>query len=161
MLLLYSLATIALILSAIQDRKKTIKSLKTAWKVFIKILPLLLVSISLVSIILYILPDYVIAQYLDGAEIHIGIILGALLGSISLLPGFITFPLSGLLLKQGVSYTVLASFTTTLMMVGIVTFPVEKEIFGVKISIARNIAGFLIAIIISLVIGFVYGEISL
>lgn len=135
------------------------KSLKAAWNVFIRMLPLLLITVALVSIVLFILPDYVIAQYLGSNDLSLGVIFASLLGSISLLPGFITFPLSGLLLNQGVSYTVLATFTTTLMMVGILTFPIEKKILGTRIAVARNIAGFLIAVIVSLVIGYSYGEI--
>lgn len=159
MIYLYILAAIALAISAVMDKSKTKKSLKTAWNVFVKILPLLFVTVSVVSIVLFFLPDYVIAKYLGTAEMSWGILLASLLGSVSLLPGFITFPLSGLLLKQGVSYTVLATFTTTLMMVGIITFPIEKKILGTSIALARNISGFLIAIIVSLVIGCFYGEI--
>jgi len=53
-------------------------------------------------------------------------------GSITLMPGFIAFPLCGILLKKGVTYMVLSAFSTTLMMVGFVTFPLEKNILGLK-----------------------------
>ncbi|MDC7225029.1 MAG: permease [Spirochaetales bacterium] len=148
----------ALILSVIKDKQKTIKSLKTAWKVFLNISPLLFVTIALVSLVLYYLPDYVIAQYLGTSDSLLGMISAALLGSISLLPGFITFPLSGLLLNQGVSYTVLSTFTTTLMMVGVLTFPMERKFFGTKIALLRNGAGLVIALLVSLLIGLSYGE---
>jgi uncharacterized membrane protein YraQ (UPF0718 family) len=74
------------------------------------------------------------------------------------MPGFIAFPLSGLLLNKGVSYTIIAVFTTTLMMVGILTYPVEKEFFGVKVTIIRNFLSLLIALIVALFIGVFYGE---
>lgn len=161
MLYLYIIASVLLFMSFIKDKGKTIKALKTAWKVFYKMLPLLLLTVTFVSIILFFLPDYVIAQYLGSSNMSFGVFFASLLGSISLLPGFITFPLSGLLKDQGVSFTVLAAFSTTLMMVGVLTFPIEKNIFGTKIAIARNISGFIIAIIVSLVIGYFHGEILL
>ncbi len=156
---LYSLAGIALLVSFIKDHNKSKKALKVAVKIFIKMLPMLLSIVAAVSLLLYILPDYVIADYLGTKDSVIGITLALLMGSISLLPGFITFPLSGLLLQQGVSYTVLAAFTTTLMMVGIITFPLERKYFGTKLTILRNIAGFVIAFIVSICIGLIYGEV--
>ena len=118
---LYAVASVSLIISAFKDVSKTKKALKAALKIFINMLPLLWITLALVSIVLYFLPDYVIAEYLGTTDIFKGVTLASLLGSISLLPGFISFPLCGLLLKKGVSYTVLAAFTTSLMMVGILT----------------------------------------
>lgn len=156
---MYVLASLSLTISVVINREKTLKSLKTAWNMFVNILPLLLVTLTFVSIVLFFLPDYVIAQHLGGDEVILGSLIAAVVGSISLLPGFITFPLCGLLLKQGVSFTVLAAFTTSLMMVGIVTYPIEAKYFGRKLTIIRNIFAFVIAIIVSLVIGLVYGEV--
>ena len=77
------------------------------------------------------------------------------------MPGFIAFPLSGILLERGVSYTVIAVFTTTLMLVGVLTYPVEKEYFGVKVTIIRNVISLIIALIVSLLVGVFYGEVGL
>ncbi len=159
MVYLYGFASIGLIISAIVDRQKTVKSLKTSWNLFLKILPLLLVTLMIVSITLFFLPDHVIAKYLGTSDVMVGALLASVIGAVSLLPGFITFPLCGLLLNQGVSYTVLAAFTTSLMMVGIVTFPIESKYFGKKLTLIRNISSFIIALIISLVIGIIYGEV--
>lgn len=156
---LYGIASIGLIASVIANRQKTVKALKAAWNMFVKIFPLLLVTLILVSVTLYFLPYHVIAKYLGTSDVLVGAIAASVVGAISLLPGFITFPLCGLLLNQGVSYTVLAAFTTSLMMVGIVTFPLEKKYFGTKLTIIRNITSFIIAIIISIVIGIIYGEV--
>lgn len=156
---LYSLAAILLTVSFFKDRSKTKKALKAALKMLKNMLPLLLVTLSIVSVVLFLFPDYVIAKYLGANGIFTGSVVAALIGSISLIPGFITFPLCGLLLKKGVSYMVLASFSTTLMMVGIVTFPLEKKYFGTKLTIIRNAIGFFIAIIVAVVIGIFYGEV--
>ena len=115
--------------------------------------------IATVSLVLFVLPDDVIADYLGAENGITGVALALGLGSVSLLPGFIAFPLSGLLLRQGVSYTVLAAFTTTLMDGRGRTFPMERKYFGTKLSIFRNIAGLVIAVIVSLCIGLVFGEV--
>ena len=54
---------------------------------------------------------------------------------------------------------VLSAFTTTLMMVGVLTYPVEKAYFGVKVTIIRNVISFFIAFIIAIMIGVFFGEI--
>jgi uncharacterized membrane protein YraQ (UPF0718 family) len=115
--------------------------------------------IILVSIILFLLPDEVISDYLGGDNIFIGVILASFLGSITFMPGFIAFPLSGILLQRGVAYMVLAAFTTTLMMVGVLTAPIEKAYFGMKVTILRNVISFFIALIVAVMIGLFFGEI--
>jgi uncharacterized membrane protein YraQ (UPF0718 family) len=136
---IYILASAGLIISVISDRRKTVKALKNALNMFLKMLPLLFITLALVSIVLYFLPDHVIADYLSGSDLFAGTAAAALIGSISLLPGFITFPLAGLLLEQGVSYTIIAAFTVCLMMVGIVTYPIERKYFGMKSSTSFHI----------------------
>jgi ABC-type nitrate/sulfonate/bicarbonate transport system permease component len=60
-----------------------------------------------------------------------------------------------------VPYAVLGAFSTTLMMVGVATFPLEKKFLGSKVTIIRNLLGLVIALMIALVIGLAYGEFSL
>lgn len=155
---LYIATGLAILISAILDRKKTMAALKIAWKKFIVILPAFLTMLILVSIILFLVPDTMISHYLGNESRFIGIICASSFGSITLMPGFVAYPLCGILLKKGVSYMVLAAFTTTLMMVGMLTYPVEKEYFGVKITIIRNVVSFFIALVIALVIGIFFGE---
>ena len=73
--------------------------------------------------------------------------------------GFIAFPLAGVLLEKGVPYMVLSAFTATLMMVGVLTYSVEKAYFGTKVAIIRNTINFLIALVIALMTGIFFGEI--
>ena len=76
------------------------------------------------------------------------------------MPGFVAFPLAGILQNNGVPYMVISAFTTTLMMVGIVTFPLEKAFFGTKVALLRNILGFMIALIVAIGTAFFFGELS-
>lgn len=145
--------------SFLANREKTLKSVKIAAKRFINILPAFLSMIILVSIVLFLLPGEVISNYLGGNNKFIGVALASFFGSITLMPGFIAYPLGSILLEKGVAYTVLAAFVTTLMMVGILTAPIEKEYFGIKVTILRNAISLFIALIVTVAIGIFFGEI--
>lgn len=160
MYVLFGISALALIVSFIADKQKTIQALKIAAQKFIHVLPALLMMIVLVSVSLYFLPEQVIARYLGKDNIVLSVSVAILIGSITMMPGFIAFPLCGLLLRQGVPYLVLGAFTTTLMMVGVVTFPLEQRYFGVKVTFLRNGVSLLIAVIVALIIGFIYGELG-
>lgn len=140
------------------DRKKTVKGLKIGLKKIRKNSPVFLNMIILVALSLYFISDELILRFLGDGSGAAGLALAGGLGSLAFMPGFVAFPLAGILLEKGVSYTVIAAFTTTLMMVGIVTYPVEKDFFGLKITVIRNIISLIMAVIVSIVIGLFYGE---
>lgn len=155
---LYLVMVIALIISFIFDREKTLKGLIIGWKKFSRILPNYIKLLILLSIVLLISNQFII-EYLGGKSTLLGVFLGLIIGSVTMIPGFVAYPLAGILLEKGVSYMVIAAFITTLMLVGVVTYPVEKEYFGVKATIIRNSTAFIIAFIIALATGLFYGEV--
>ena len=155
---LFSITGLALLISFSANRKKTLKAVKIAFKKFTNILPAFLTMLIIVSIVLFLVPDKVISNYLGNKNMFTGLVLALFFGSITLMPGFVAFPLCGILLKKGVGYMVLSAFTTTLMMVGILTYPIEKEYFGVKVTVIRNVISFFIAVIVALSIGFFFDE---
>ncbi len=144
---------IGLIVSFLFDRKKTILGIKKGINMFLNLLPMLLNVLILVSIFLYLFPKEVLIRWLGKESGWLGITIAAIIGSISLIPGFIAYPLAAILLKNGTSYSVIAVFITTLMMVGVLTLPLEAKYFGMKVSLVRNTLSFIGAIIIGLVIG--------
>jgi len=159
MYILFALTGAGLILSLLKDRGKTMDALKTAWKKFSKILPAFLTVLILISVILYLLPDHVISAALAGRNKYLSLLSASLIGSITMMPGFVAYPLCGILLKKGVSYMVLSGFTTTLMMVGILTIPLERKYFGIKVTVIRNVTGFLMALTVALITGLIFHEI--
>ena len=54
---------------------------------------------------------------------------------------------------------VLSAFSTTLMMVGVLTYPIEKEYFGVRLTLLRNIMSLFIAFVVALMTGIFFREI--
>lgn len=155
---LYIFTILAVVISFFADQNKTFKAFKVAYKKLKKILPQFISMLIFVSVVLFFLPESKISYYLSGSSILLTTIVAALLGSITMMPGFIAFPLCGILLSNGASYTTVAAFSSTLMMVGLVTYPIEKQYFGHKITVIRNIINFVIAIIVALFVGIILGE---
>lgn len=109
----------------------------------------------LVSVAIYVIPPSVISKYLGAGSGVTGLAIAAVIGSITLIPGFISYPIAAGLIQQGASYTVVATFMTTLMMVGVVTLPLEIRYFGRAVAVSRNALNFLAAIIIGLIVGII------
>ncbi len=151
--LLYGSTAFLLILSFIFDRKKTKMACKKGWKSFTNILPQFLTLFLLVGMSLSILQKETIANLLGQQSGSLGIIIAGVVGSITFIPAFVAFPLAGSLLKSGAGYGAITMFLTTLMMVGVVTMPLEMEYFGKKLTIKRNLFALMFAIITSIIVG--------
>lgn len=149
----YSAALIALLISYKKDKKKTKVALKKASKSFGKIFPQFLGVIMLVGIVLSILNTEVVSNIMGTESGWIGVIIASVVGAITLIPGFISFPMAALLLESGAGYMQIGSFISSLMMVGIVTASVEAIYFGKRLTIYRNLFAFLFSFIVALVIG--------
>ena len=154
---LYLLAVIFLMISYKKDKKKTKMALKKAWKSFENILPQFLTILAFLGLVLALLSPDVISHLLGQKAGWQGMIIASIIGSVTLIPGFIAFPIAAILLKNGAGFAQIAVFVSTLMMVGIVTLPLEIKCFGKKISIMRNLFAYLFSFIVALVIGVVLG----
>jgi uncharacterized membrane protein YraQ (UPF0718 family) len=143
------------LLSFFLDRKKTVMGLKKGWKMFQNIAAPFLNILILVSLALYVLPPSLIMRYLGPESGWGGQMIAAIVGSITLIPGFISYPIAAVLIQEGASYTVVATLMTTLMMVGVLTLPLEIKYFGRNVAIVRNVLNFITAIIIGTFVGFI------
>ena len=134
---LWIITGVALLASMVADRRKTRLSLLKGLRMFWGVLPLLLGVLAVVSLILAAVTPDMLQQVLSGpGPLPFFTALG--IGSIALIPGFIAYPLAGLLRQNGASTPVLAAFITSLMMVGVLTLPVEARFFGWRVSLLRN-----------------------
>ncbi len=147
------IAIVAVLLSFIVNRDKTVIGLKKGATMLFKLLPQLVLLVIFVSVILGFFSQETLALYLGSESGFFAVVFAAVTGSIALIPGPVAYPLSSALVEHGVSYTVIGVFITTLMMVGILTFPIEKKYFGLRISLLRNSLSFLGALAIGTVIG--------
>lgn len=146
---LYVVTIVLLIISYYKDKRKTKMALKKAWKAFENILPEFLVVILLVGILLAIINPEMISKIIGSDSGWFGVILAALVGAVTLIPGFVAFPTAAMLLQGGAGYMQIGAFVSTLMMVGIVTMPVEIKYFGKKLTIYRNVLGFIFSFIVA------------
>ena len=155
--ILYLLAGTLLLLSFLKDRKKTKMALKKAWKAFENILPQFLSILIIIGIMLAILSPETISKLIGQQSGWLGMIISGMIGSITLIPGFVAFPLAAALLKSGAGFMQIAVFISTLMMVGVVTMPLEMKYFGRKSTIMRNSLAFVFSFVIAIIIGVVLG----
>ncbi len=155
--ILYALTIMILAISFLKDRNKTKMSLKKGWKAFENILPEFLVVILFVGTLLAVMDPDMISRLIGGDSGWGGVILASVIGSITLIPGFVAFPTAALLVQAGAGYMQIAAFVSTLMMVGLVTMPVEFKYFGKKMTLYRNLMAFLFSFFVAYVIGKVVG----
>jgi len=118
-------------------------------------LPEFLVVITLVGILIAAINPEVISQIIGSNSGWLGVVLASIVGSVTLIPGFIAFPTAALLLEGGAGYMQIGAFVSTLMMVGIVTLPVEIKYFGKKITYMRNGLAFVFSYLVAFIIGWV------
>ena len=159
--ILWGTMAAALIASLLADKRKTIKALKIAGKRLWKITPLFFYVIGLTAIVLALIPPGWVERVLGRESGVTGMLLAMGLGSITMMPGFVAFPLAAALKAQGVSYAALAAFTMTLMNVGVVTFPLEKSYLGIRVTLIRNGIGLILAAAVTAVIALVFGAVNL
>ena len=154
---MYSVTIVLLVISAVKDKGKTKKALMKAWKTFENILPELLGIIMLVGLMLAIVNPEVVSKVIGSGSGWFGVILAAVIGAITLIPGFVAFPTAALLLQNGAGYMQIAAFVSTLMMVGVITAPVEMRYFGKKLTVLRNATAFIFSFVVAYIIGRVVG----
>jgi uncharacterized membrane protein YraQ (UPF0718 family) len=152
-IILYSVTGILLLLSFIKDKGKTKAALKKALKAFENILPQLLTILIFVGVMLAVLNPDVISRIIGAESGWLGVTLAALVGAVTLIPGFIAFPTAAMLLDGGAGYAQIGAFISSLMMVGVVTLPVEIKYFGRKTTILRNLFAFGFSFLVAIIIG--------
>jgi len=138
-----------------KSMEKTKRALRIAVKKGISLLPALMIITIAIGLTLALFPPTLIEQYLGGDTSGWKIALAALVGAITMIPSLIAIPLAGSLVDSGASHTTIASFITTLTMVGLVTLPIELKELGPKITLWRNVLAFVFAIAIALIMGVV------
>ena len=149
----YGIAAILLLFSLIKSREKTKAALKKAWKSFENIMPQFLSILLIIGIMLAVLSPEQISIYMGSSSGLTGMFAASIIGAITLIPGFIAFPLAAALLKSGAGYMQIAAFISTLMMVGIITLPLEIKYFGKKAAVIRNVSAYVFSIAVALIMG--------
>jgi uncharacterized membrane protein YraQ (UPF0718 family) len=154
-ILLYLFAGLGLAASLVKDRAKTKAALKKAFKAFEGILPQFLVVLLLVASALAVLDTATISRIIGNESGFFGILGASLIGAITLIPGFVAFPAAAALLEGGAGTAQIAAFVSSLMMVGVVTMPMEMKYFGRRSTLMRNGLAFLFSFAVAAFVGWV------
>lgn len=149
----YGVALLLTVISFFKDRTKTKQSMIKAWKSFSNILPQMLGMITTIGIIIAFLSPEMISKVIGGSSGWYGVIIAAVVGSVTLFPAFVAFPMAAILLQNGAGYMQISAFVSTLTMVGLITVPLEIRFFGRKFTIIRNGLAFILAFAVAFVIG--------
>lgn len=154
---MYVAAALGLAVSFMKSRDKTKAAVKKAFKAFEGILPQFLVVLVLVAITLSVLDTATVSRFLGAGSGALGVLIASAVGAITLIPGFVAFPAAAALLEGGAGATQIAAFVSSLMMVGVVTLPMETKYFGRKAAVMRNLLAFGFSLVAALFVGWVVG----
>lgn len=136
-----------------KNKGKTIEAMKKSKGMMGNMLGEIIAIIFMIGLVLTFIPPESIKAVLGSDNTVMATIIAALAGSVTLIPAFVAFPLVGSFVDVGASIVPAVAFLTTLTMVGVVTFPLEKKEFGFKFAVIRNVLSFASALIIAMAMG--------
>lgn len=151
--IVYIAAGTALVVSFLKDPTKTRAALVKSKNAFLNLLPDFAAILALVGILLAFLSPALIARVAGEASGIWGMLAASVVGSITLIPGFVAFPLARSMLQLGAGVMQVGVFISTLMMVGFVTIPIERRYFGARETLLRNSMAYLYSFVVALVLG--------
>lgn len=146
-LILYVAVVILFGISLAKDRAKTKKAFLKGLKALKNIMPQFITVLILIAMMLAVFNAETITRFLGAGTGWLGVAIAAGLGAITLIPGFVAFPLAGELLRSGAGVMQIATFISSLMMVGLITLPMEISYFGKRTAIARNVFALIFSIV--------------
>ena len=153
---IYAIAMILLIISFIANKKKTKKGLIKSAKSFLKLLNIIIPLVLIIGILLAIISPELISSYLGEDSGIGGYLFAFIVGSITFLPAFVSYPLGAQLLEAGAGTAQVAGFLVTVMSVGIVYISAEIKYFSKKATIYRNLISLIGAVIVVLIVMVMY-----
>lgn len=151
-LILYGTALILTGFSFVKDKEKTKGAISKAWEMFSNIMPDVLAIMMFVGLSLSILTPELISSIVGKESGIMGVVYSTVIGSVSLIPSFVVFPLGATLVENGAGLPQVAALMASFMAVGIVTYPMELKVFGRSFAIARNGAAVVMSVLFAILI---------
>lgn len=139
----------------VKNRQQALDSIKQTRNMMKNMIGDIIAIIFMIGLLLTFIPPSAIENVMGSDNVVVATIVAALAGSVTLIPAFVAFPLVGSFVDLGASLLPAVAFLTTLTMVGIVTFPLEKKEFGTRFAVTRNLLSFGAAIVIAVMMGVV------
>ncbi|MFC2003006.1 permease [Chloroflexota bacterium] len=114
-----------------------IQGLKSAGNMLIQMLPLLIFALIIAGMIQVLIPHEMISKWVGAESGFRGLLIGAVLGSVT--PGgpYVSMPIAAGLLRTGAGIGTMVSFMTAWSLVALARFPIEIGLLGWKFTLIR------------------------
>lgn len=136
-----------------RDQAKGRASLLVAGQTLWRMAPLLLAIFGLIGLFQEFVPTTMIEAWLGPEHRLLSLLVGGLVGAVSIGPPVAAFPLAGSFIDSGAWPPAAAAFIVSWVSVGVLTLPVEAHVFGWRFTLWRNAITFVTALLIGLCIG--------
>jgi len=135
----------AITLAVAYSRGKHLEGLVLAKNITLQVLPLLLFAFIVAGMLQALIPQELVAKWIGKESGIRGIIVGSLAGAF--LPGgpYTTLPIAAGFAKVGASIPVLVAMITGWSLIAVMRLPMEMGIMGVKFTLIRLAATFVLA----------------
>lgn len=145
-------ALLGLGVSAALDGARTRAALRAASASGLNLLPSLLGVLAGVGLLMAAIPPTAVARLFESHGV-LGFFLLSATGAVMVSPGPVAYPMLGSLRAMGASLPALASFLTTLTMVGTLTAPLEARTFGRRFTLLRQTLSLGLALLVGALMG--------
>lgn len=155
------LAVVLVYLGVQRGRGEYITGLKSAWKMTIQVLPLLLLAFVVAGMIQALLPREMISKWVGNESGFRGIIIGTLTGALA--PGgpYVSLPLVAGLLKSGAGIGTMVAFLAGWSLWAINRIPMEVGILGWKFTAIRLVSTFIFPPVAGLIAQWLFSGVRL
>ena len=121
-----------------RNPQKAQHALQAGATTLLNLLPLLLAIFALVGLFQEFLPPQMIEAVLGQGNRAVSLLVGGLVGAVSIGPPLASYPIAGSLLSHGAWPPAVAAFIMSWISVGVVTLPFEAKIFSWRFALLRN-----------------------
>lgn len=135
------------------DRLRARSAIGAGAASLLNLLPLLLAIFALVGLFQEFLPPQMIESVLGKGNRAVSLLVGGLVGAVSIGPPLASYPIAGSLISNGAWPPAVAAFILSWISVGVVTLPFEAKIFSWRFALLRNGLTFFTALLSGLLLG--------
>lgn len=155
------LALILVYLGYHRGQGEHIAGMKSAWKMTIQVLPLLLLAFIVAGMIQALLPREMISRWVGNESGLRGILVGTVAGALA--PGgpYVSLPLVAGLLKSGAGIGTMVAFLAGWSLWAINRIPMEIGILGWKFTMIRLVSTFVFPPIAGLIAQWLFSDVKI
>ena len=153
---MYVIALVGMGISYRISKEKT-KAIFSTISISLKNYLPLVISVFLIVIpMLMLLENDFIINNVDKLNNSIGVFLMGVIGAISYVPAVFAYPLCVNFLEMGIGLKQVTMFIGTVSVISLVSIHIEYKFLGMKVTLKRNILGFIQALCIAYIMGVMF-----